>query len=120
MNHHSTLPKEIEDFVIQHIKSVGQLEVLMLLHRNAPKSWTADEVGAALRTNETVSEKHLDDLCVLGILDVNLETKLAYRYSPKTRELDSTIKSLSDIYEGWRAAISRLIYAKPSESGGNS
>ena len=46
----SGLSADVERFVAEHIHSVEQLEVLLLVQRTHPREWTAAQIVAELRT----------------------------------------------------------------------
>jgi hypothetical protein len=59
----STLPAELVRFIHEHIHSVEQLEVLLLLRENPERWWSPEEVSQALRTiPSSASQRLLDDV----------------------------------------------------------
>jgi hypothetical protein len=46
----STFASELLQFIHDHIHSVGQLEVLLLLRQHPERTWSPEDVSQALRT----------------------------------------------------------------------
>jgi len=107
----SAIPQHVGQFVVRHIESVAQLEVLLLLRGAPDKSWSAAEVSRALVTNADQSELWLADLEGRGLLAREDDT---FRYSPATLELELAIDGLAASYATHRVSVISLIFSKPS------
>lgn len=97
----------------EHVHSVLQLEVLLLVSQNKDKAWTPAAVGRELRLNAESAKVQLDGLSrsLLTVLDGAGED--LYRYNPSSDELNQTLSQLATAYATQRVAVLTLIFAKP-------
>jgi hypothetical protein len=105
------IPDEVKKFIVDHINSVEQLEVLLFLRSNEDKEWDAAAVSRELRIDPASAANRMSDLSEHGLLA--LKTDTFYRYYPRTRELDQAVRYLADSYSNHRYTIINLIFSKP-------
>jgi hypothetical protein len=106
------VPAGVRQFVAEHIESVAQLEVLLLLRAASDKTWTAQEVARALVTQpESAAASWLEDLAKRGLAR---EDAGGYRYDAPG-DLEATIDGLAESYAKYRVTVVALIFAKPSD-----
>lgn len=110
------IPDDIRRLIAEHIHSVEQLEVLLLLKRHPAREWTAAQVSSELVTSPDSVEMRLVDLAGRGFVSANAERRQLYRYSPSSPGLDRQLAGLADCYQRRRVSVIGLIFAKPSES----
>ena len=67
MADHTDLPDVVTRDVDQFIDNLDALEVVMLLHREQERRWTADQVAAHLRISARVARRELDRMRSRGI-----------------------------------------------------
>jgi hypothetical protein len=106
------VPSPVRHFIANHIVSVAQLEVLLLLRAAADKDWTGGEVARALVTQPEAAAGWLEDLTERGLAR---EQGGSYRYAPSSPELDRTVDALAASYASYRVAVISLIFSRPSE-----
>jgi hypothetical protein len=106
------IPHAVRGFVGAHIESVGQLEVLLLLHSRRDEDWTAGAVQRELRVAPEAAASRLADLRTRGL--VKEEPAGTYRYAP-TSELAPVVDALAEAYAARKVSVIKLIYSKPSE-----
>lgn len=106
------IPADVKAFVNDHIDSVMQLELLLFLHRTAPKEWSADAIGRELRLDPALVASELVTLCAQGLLAVRDEIAPVYQYSPRTAAIASGVSSLAKTYATRHVAVISLIYSK--------
>lgn len=109
-----SIPKEVRQFVGKYIRSLDQLEVLLLVGALPDREWSADDVYNVVRSSLTVVAERLESFVAAGIL-VRSGDPPVYRYQPKTDELSRAISALSTAYKFSRHRIVELIYA-PAQS----
>lgn len=100
-------------FIGDNIESVEQLEVLLLLRREAARSFSPGAVGRELRIAEGSAAGRLVDLHARGLLQ--REAAEEYRYRPESAALDDAVARLSAAYAERRVSIINLIFSKPTE-----
>ena len=98
---------------MEHIHSIEQLEVLILLRAAPDRAWSAPEVNHELQSSVMSIQDRLGDLAARGLLSVReAETTLVYRYAPSTDEIRRLCDELATAYKERRLAVVNLIYAK--------
>jgi len=108
------IPEHIARFIREHIHSVLQLEMLLLL-RERGGEWTPTALAAELRITDQSSDFRLRDLALRGFLVQVPETK-AYRYAPRSEELDALVAELDECYARTRYTVINLIFSVPGDS----
>jgi hypothetical protein len=107
------LSEELLAFIRQHIHSVEQLEMLLLVRREKG-DWTPEKVSEEMRTALPSAFDRLADLEQRGLLVSHRNgTGPAYRYAPKSGELEQIVSSLADAYAERKYTIIDLIFSKP-------
>lgn len=93
------LAAELVSFLNQHIQSVGQLEVLLLIHSEPSHLWTAESVAQALRSNASSARTWLDSFASAGLVEKGSETVVTYRYVFKDAHLNVLVSQLIQEYK---------------------
>jgi hypothetical protein len=104
------ITEDVRQFVAEHVDSLEQLEVLLLLQRHAVRAWSADDVSRELRSSYESSGRRLAALAAGGLLQ---ESDGAYRYAPRSSELDAAARALERAYVVRRLAVTELIFSRP-------
>jgi hypothetical protein len=108
------IPTPVASFILEHIHSVEQLEVLLLL-RNKGGEWTAPQIAAELRISALSTQARLDDLKNRDFLVVGL-TPGSFRYEPVNSKLSREIDAVADCYAHFRVSVINLIFSVPGDS----
>jgi predicted transcriptional regulator len=96
---------DVRQFLIGNIRSIEQLEILLLLRASADRPWTAREVYQRVLTNETSVQKSLEKLREQRLVQVEGES--AYRFVSSV-ETHDVLEKLARLYKEKPA---RIIYA---------
>jgi hypothetical protein len=107
------ITEEVRQFISEHIASIEQLEVLLLLYRNQGREWNATDVAGALYTTVDSIERKLAALCSSGLLVCRNEADPLYRYKPEKPGIDRTVHGLATAYSERRVSVINLVFAKP-------
>ena len=109
------IPVEVKAFIAAHIESVLQLEVLLLLHAQAPRQFTAAELAQELRIDAAWVSVQLASLADAGVLTAAAPAPGAapYRYEPRAADLDRAVAGLAREYAARRVTVIGLIFSKP-------
>jgi hypothetical protein len=110
-----TFPNDVRQFLADYINSVAELEVLMLLKGSAERLWSAEEVSKSLYTSGEMVGAQLADLCSRGLLRGEGDAPPRYRYAPQSKELETLVSRLDEIYQQRRVSVITLIYSKPAD-----
>ena len=110
------IPSDVRRFIVDHIDSVEQLEVLLLLHRNPARWWTAADVNAEIRTSLASAADRLRDLAERRLAGVEPGTLPRYRFAPVDAAVGGLVSRVAETYRKHRVAIVTLVYSKPSDA----
>jgi hypothetical protein len=105
-----SIPVEVRQFVEKYIRSLDQLEVLLLVSALPDRDWSVDDVYNVVRSSPAVVTERLEFFADAGML-VRTGAPPVYRYQPRTEELGRAISSMSAAYKLTRHRIVELIYA---------
>ena len=110
-------PQEINDFLIKHIHSVEQLEILLLLHREAGRQWGVEEIAQELRGDRQSVENRLQDLCAQHMLVCTRSNDDSrFHFNDSDSDLHHQVSELSRIYAERRMSVINLIFSKPIDN----
>ena len=107
------ISQEVRRFIAEHINSVFQLEVLLLLHGQKDRGWSAEDVDRELGIGVDEAKAQLNDLEARGLLSVEKGASSLYRYSPASEELDRAVSGLAKAYSERRVNVLSSIFSKP-------
>lgn len=104
------LPRAVTRFLSEHINSVEQLEILLLL-RTGDRAWTAGEIARELSTSPSSAEVRLEDLA-----RAQLVVRDGDAYRCRVREdLRPVLEQVAESYAKLRVRVISQIFAQPSE-----
>jgi hypothetical protein len=106
-------PAEIEEFIGQHIESLAQLELLLLLRRESTRSWSREDLSRQLYVTTDVCTGIIGDLERRGFVLRDAADSNLTRYRSGLAEVDKLIDQLASLYHHRRVAVITLIYSKP-------
>jgi predicted transcriptional regulator len=110
------IPEGVRRLIAEHIHSVEQLEVLLLLRRTEGRSWTVDEVSNELVTQRDSVAERLEDLARRGFLARSGDPSPRYAYESGDEARDRDVDELADSYARRRVSVISLIFSKPSDT----
>ena len=99
------VPVEVQKFLVENIRSIEQLEILLLLRASSDHAWTISEVYQRVLTNENSVRESLERLCGLGLLRLAAEGAYQVASNPST---EGVLEKLAGFYKEKPA---RIIYA---------
>lgn len=101
------LPDEVAYFLDEHIVSIEQLEILLLLLRSQERPWTAETASKELYTQADSAAAWLADLTRRGLL---AQTSDRYRYAAGG-DLDAIVQLVATTYAQRRIRVIRRVFA---------
>lgn len=116
LNEEEGISPEVRAFIAGQIESVVQLEMLLLLHTDPLRAWSADELAKELRIEPAWAGAQLLLLAQRGLLSVADSNGASYRYGPNTPELAQAVDGLAKAYTDRRVTVISLIYSKPVDT----
>jgi DNA-binding Lrp family transcriptional regulator len=102
---------QVKKLLTEHIDSVEQLEILLLLHESRHRTWTVDEVNERVCSSPASVRSRLDGLEQRGFIQ---RRNTDYRYATSS-ELDGVVAELARTYAERRFTVIELIFARPSD-----
>lgn len=106
------IPDLASTLIVDHIESVEQLEVLLLLHRSAPRVVKSSEAASELRIDGASAQRRMEDLVVRGLLEGEAD---GFVYRPGNSR-DGQVRSLAEAYRERRVSVITLIFSKPQKA----
>src|SRR5688500_11845833 len=106
------IPDEARAFVRSYVRSMLQLETLLLLARDPARGWTADAVGRELRSSAEASSAQLERLHELGLLAVEASAEPVYRFAPRNEAHRAIVATLEQLHRERFHAVVDVIYAR--------
>lgn len=107
----SELPQPAERFIRGHIRSVWDLELLLLLLRDPARSWSAPALVRELRASAPLVTDSLMALLRAGCI-AGSETE-GFRYCPANDEIEAGVRAARSAYGSFPVAVTKLIWEGP-------
>lgn len=108
---------DIQQFIATNIKSVAELEAVLLLRDAPDRYWTAADVAQALYSSPEIAATQLLDLSRLGLLAMSQEGDMAlFRYLPARPEIEERMAALARLYKQRPVSVITEIYAQPTDT----
>jgi hypothetical protein len=105
----------VKRFIAEHLSSVEQLEVLLLLFRTAPRRWTATDISTELRSSPISVAGRLRELHLQKVLERDGES--AFFLTDQAGALRETVGMLQDAYRAKPYTVMGLLIAKGCGAG---
>lgn len=86
------LPRAARRLLGEHIHSIGELDLLMLLEADRARAWPLDELCDGLRCPRSWAEPRVHAMVAAGLL---VEREGRYACAPSTPELDAALQALA-------------------------
>jgi hypothetical protein len=107
------LPDDLRRFIAEHLGSIVQLELLLLLAADATKPWSAEEAAKALYVSPEATLGFLEQMRAQGLCQRENSDPILYRFVPTRPEHEQLTQDLAAVYKERRLTIINLIYASP-------
>ena len=109
----SELPKELRAFIGRHVASLEALEVLLLLFEQRDRDWTAAEINAQLRSQESSIAKWLRALVAAGLA---VAAGDRHRFAARDAHNGELVRALAAAYRLRRTKVIEFIFSQPNEN----
>ena len=106
------VPEHVKAFLLQHIDSIAQLEALLLLRREAARSWNVDELATRLYVSPAATADLLLHLCVSGFLVDEGSMPASYRYACASPEQARMVDEIAHLYATCLIPVTHIIHSK--------
>ena len=102
---------QVQAFIQDHISSIAQLEILLLLQTNPQQSWSPAGIARELRIEAAGAAQQLSQLAASGL--VREISPGEFVFAPASPELQAGVTALAQEYLIRRVTVVGLIFAKP-------
>jgi len=102
---------QVQVFIQDHISSVAQLEILLLLQTNPRQSWSPPAIARELRIEPAGAAGQLAQLVNSGLIREIAPAEFAF--APATPAFQAAVLALAQEYLIRRVTVIGLIFAKP-------
>lgn len=106
---------DLRDFIVNEVGSIAQLELLLLLHQDAQKDWTAEQAAKALYTAVDATAALLEAFRTRGYVVLKDGQPHRYQFANRSPEQTQLMRDLASLYQTRRVTVINLIYAGPEE-----
>jgi hypothetical protein len=103
----------VRTFIAEHIQSVAQLELILLLHSNPHQPWRAADAAREFGLSPEMALGLLRGLCQQGFASASDEADPQFRFAPKSAEFQRLVDQLATLYQQRRVTLVQLIYSRP-------
>lgn len=110
------ISRDVDQFIRNHISSVEQLEVLLLLKEQTTQQWTAAQVAQKLYRQPGSVAGHLEAFRSAGLITRTDGREPTYRYAPNSGVDDVTVSALERAYRERKDTVIRLIFSRPPDT----
>lgn len=113
------ISREVERFVHDHLTSVAQLEILLLLYRRSHHALSGDQVAEELRIDPEWASTELGRLTSQGLLSSGDSERPAYQFAPSRPADAGLVDEVARLFATHRVSIITLIFSSPNDSVGS-
>ena len=107
------LSEELRVFIKQHITSLEELEILLLLHKEPNRSWTIEQVFKVTQSNLDSVAERLKNLAQFGLLAMEGTAPLIFRFKPGSPELEQRTSELQQAHALSKYKVIEAIFSAP-------
>lgn len=112
-------PKEfspaVRDFLSRYVRSVEQLEILLLLAREPARQWAAREVYDSILSTPSSVERWLNELAGHGLVEKSASPTPVYRCCTDA-DLRNQVMAVADIYRTSPVRVIEAIYRRDTNA----
>lgn len=105
------LPPPVRQLISRYIRSVEQLEILLLVQSQPNRAWSAGEVYEVIRSTKASVEGRLRTFTAEGFLVEEKTSPPTYRYAPNDSDLRSAVEATAAVYQARRIRVIEAIFA---------
>jgi hypothetical protein len=106
------IPDDVRLFVRTHLRSMFELEALLLVAREPERWWNAEAVDRQLRASREAVTAQLERLADAGLLEVQVVNEKLFRFSPRAPENASLVAALTVLHRDRFHAVVDLVYGR--------
>jgi hypothetical protein len=104
-----TVPPDLAGFVIRHIRSLEDLQVLMTCIESRDRWWDAAAMNRELGIGGRAARQSLDRLAQGNLLDIRITGDVRYQFNPGTAALEAAALACASEYHSNPVALVRMV-----------
>jgi len=108
------ISQNVRRFIGEHIRSVVELEVLLLMHAGSGRVWSAAQLSEQMRVDAEWTGRELLELARRGLVRQCEGDPPLYVYEAANAN-HGIVEEVADTYAQRRVSVISLIFAKPSD-----
>ena len=109
------LSPAVKQLLSRYIRSVEQLEVLLLVQSQPNRAWTADAVYDVIRSSKSSIAERLATFTAHGFLVEENGSPTTFRYAPKDEALRAAVQEAATLYQTRRIRVIEAIFAPEAD-----
>lgn len=110
----SSLPRDVRQFIERHLRSAGEIELLLLLFRSPDTFWSPPAAANVVGIDDREAGVHLGRFTAAGLLEQGKQTD-AFRFAPAKLADRQAIEALAALYAGRRDDVLRAVTGSISQ-----
>jgi hypothetical protein len=103
------LPVDIVQFARSYIRTIEELETLIMCVDHRDRWWDATSLAGRIRISESRASRALDHLARTNLLDIRITDAIRYRFHPGTEDLETRAAAFASAYHRNRVDVVKLI-----------
>jgi len=105
------LPPDVLAFLRERVSSVAELDVLLLLHRDPERAWTAQSASVELYRPDVWVAGQLEGMVATGLARRQEGEPPSYRWDPADPGIAVTVKRVAEAFRLRHTSVIGAIYA---------
>ena len=110
------IPEEVRRFISEQMRSISGIRLLLLLHVDPQREWSAQELAHELRVASEWTERELKLLAAQGLVANSANDSSHFRYAPRNESLSNLVSGLAAIYPERQHSIIQILFSVPTDS----
>jgi hypothetical protein len=110
------IPRSAVQFVTEHITSLDQLELLLLLLHSPDKWWDASSAAREIGVDTNSARRGLERFASQNLLAIAVTADVRYRFQPGDARLREAAEAFNAAYRTNRLAILQLVTGRSARS----
>jgi hypothetical protein len=110
------VPAPVVRFVAEHVRSLDELELLLLLSQSPHKWWDASSAARETGLDPTSARQLLEGFASQNLLAIAVTADVRYRFQPGEARLREAAEAFTAVYRTNRQAILHLVTERQQRS----
>ncbi len=112
----SPLPKDVINFLVTHIETIDQLEILRILNEDRARDWPSADLASAVQTDVDSVRAHAVAMHARGLVAISANgTDVSCRYGVASPELEKGVTRVLQIYKERPVTMIKMVYERAKD-----